>query len=90
MKSRYNKPNSSTFLFFQEAHPQFPENISEELRDFLLRCFARVSSSRPTAEQLLDHPWINPDADTDLDGSKRKRRYRGVRGFEFAKTDLVV
>lgn len=56
----------------QEPHPPFPENISPSLRDFLTLCFARNPSNRPSAMQLLQHPWVTGDvADTGI----RKRRF---------------
>eukprot|EP00026_Physarum_polycephalum_P000629 Phypoly_transcript_00630.p1 GENE.Phypoly_transcript_00630~~Phypoly_transcript_00630.p1 ORF type:complete len:1367 (+),score=377.41 Phypoly_transcript_00630:213-4313(+) len=61
------------YRMVEEAHPKLPENISEELRDFLLQCFTRSSATRPSAEQLRNHPWINPEAKPDLDGFTRPR-----------------
>lgn len=31
---------------------------SEQLHDFLLQCFAKDASSRPTALECLKHPWL--------------------------------
>lgn len=38
--------------------PKIPENLSEEGKDFLMRCFERTVHKRWTAEELLDHPFI--------------------------------
>jgi len=35
-----------------------PEQISDLGQDFLLRCFERDPSVRPTAFELLEDPWI--------------------------------
>jgi len=38
--------------------PAFPEDISEEAKDFLQRCFVRDPSQRPDATTLLTHPFV--------------------------------
>lgn len=35
-----------------------PEQMSDLGQDFLLRCFERDPSIRPTALELLEDPWI--------------------------------
>jgi serine/threonine protein kinase len=39
--------------------PMFSDCISPEARDFLILCFERDQSKRPTAMQLLLHPWLS-------------------------------
>ncbi|KAJ3340481.1 Suppressor of Sensor Kinase (SLN1) [Gonapodya sp. JEL0774] len=41
-------------------HPPLPDptQISEDGADFLRICFTRPAKHRPTATQLLDHPWV--------------------------------
>ena len=41
-----------------DDHPPLPENISEHLADFLSKCFVKDSTKRPSASELLSHPWI--------------------------------
>ncbi|XP_017246766.1 uncharacterized protein LOC108218363 [Daucus carota subsp. sativus] len=38
--------------------PRVPEYISIEARDFILKCLQVNPSSRPTAAQLLNHPFV--------------------------------
>ncbi|XP_057969425.1 mitogen-activated protein kinase kinase kinase 20-like [Malania oleifera] len=38
--------------------PKVPNSLSIEAWDFLKRCFARKPRFRPTAEQLLNHPFV--------------------------------
>eukprot|EP01016_Furgasonia_blochmanni_P026755 TRINITY_DN28339_c0_g1_i1.p1 TRINITY_DN28339_c0_g1~~TRINITY_DN28339_c0_g1_i1.p1 ORF type:complete len:241 (-),score=39.49 TRINITY_DN28339_c0_g1_i1:63-728(-) len=38
--------------------PLLPTNISEELRDFILRCLRRDPTERWTASELLQHPFL--------------------------------
>ena len=41
-----------------DPHPPLPANVSPGCRDFLLKCFVKDFSKRPTATQLLGHEWI--------------------------------
>ncbi|WVZ60678.1 hypothetical protein U9M48_010666 [Paspalum notatum var. saurae] len=38
--------------------PQIPDNLSAEGKDFLRYCFKRNPAERPTANKLLEHPFI--------------------------------
>jgi serine/threonine protein kinase len=38
--------------------PPLPDDISDELADFFKCCFAREPADRPSASELLDHPWV--------------------------------
>jgi len=46
------KIGSSTY------EPEIPDKLSDEGKDFLLQCFRRDPRSRPTATQLMDHPFV--------------------------------
>lgn len=46
------------FAMVNDPHPPLPPNISPELKHFLQACFVRDINRRPTASQLLEHPWI--------------------------------
>ncbi|KAJ1674589.1 Suppressor of Sensor Kinase (SLN1), partial [Spiromyces aspiralis] len=48
--------------------PPLPTNgdLSDIGMDFLKKCFTRPASLRPTAEELLKHPWLN-NATRDLE-----------------------
>ncbi|XP_073125745.1 mitogen-activated protein kinase kinase kinase 20-like [Henckelia pumila] len=41
--------------------PAVPENLSEEGKDFLGKCFVKNPNQRWTAEMLLDHPFVCDD-----------------------------
>ncbi|MDP2436719.1 MAG: protein kinase, partial [archaeon] len=41
-----------------EDRPPLPDDISSELEQFFLACFEKDPRKRPTASNLLDHPWI--------------------------------
>ncbi|KAI3693633.1 hypothetical protein L1987_76581 [Smallanthus sonchifolius] len=38
--------------------PIIPDDLSDECKDFILQCLQRAPSHRPTATQLLDHPFV--------------------------------
>lgn len=42
-----------------------PDNISENLKDFLRKCFADSPNDRPTAEELLQHPFLVQEVKND-------------------------
>ena len=50
-------PEGAIYHIAQEQ-PSIPPGISPLLNDFLGACFARDPADRPTAAQLLQHPWI--------------------------------
>lgn len=38
--------------------PAIPENLSEEGKDFIRQCLQREPAKRPTAVELLQHPFV--------------------------------
>ncbi|KAG8659179.1 hypothetical protein MANES_02G020500v8 [Manihot esculenta] len=38
--------------------PAFPDNLSDDGKDFVRQCLQRNPSHRPTAAQLLEHPFV--------------------------------
>ncbi|KAJ4759345.1 mitogen-activated protein kinase kinase kinase 3 [Rhynchospora pubera] len=42
--------------------PAIPENLSEEGKDFIMQCLQRDPTKRPTAAELLQHPFIKAAA----------------------------
>lgn len=38
--------------------PTIPEHLSNEGKDFIMKCLQRDPLHRPTAAQLLDHPFV--------------------------------
>ncbi|KAI9250813.1 hypothetical protein EDC94DRAFT_622508 [Helicostylum pulchrum] len=42
--------------------PPIPEYLPEDVKNFLNLCFTINPEDRPTAEQLLTHPFVQPDA----------------------------
>ena len=38
--------------------PDVPDSLSSDARDFILKCLQVNPSDRPTAGELLDHPFV--------------------------------
>lgn len=51
-------PMQALFRIVQDQYPPLPEDISDELRQFLRDCFTKDPSERPSAQQLLNHRWF--------------------------------
>ncbi|TKW30162.1 hypothetical protein SEVIR_2G016900v4 [Setaria viridis] len=49
--------------------PPIPENLSLEGKEFLQCCFKRNPAERPTASELLDHPFIRNSSHYNKHGS---------------------
>jgi len=46
------------FKIGMSARPELPVDISKEAEDFLLKTFELDHTKRPSAAELLEHPWI--------------------------------
>jgi serine/threonine protein kinase len=46
------------YKMVQDEHPPLPPNLSKEMVSFLKACFIKDYKKRPTAEELLNHEWI--------------------------------
>ncbi|GAB2266544.1 hypothetical protein Dimus_001546 [Dionaea muscipula] len=44
-----------------KSHPPIPEHLSAEAKDFLLKCLQKEPNLRPTALDLLQHPFVIAD-----------------------------
>lgn len=53
---------SAMFRIVEDEIPPLPPNASPELNAMLRRCFRKLPSERPTAEELFDDPWLRKHA----------------------------
>jgi len=44
--------------------PEIPDHLSSEAKNFIQLCLQRDPSARPTAQRLLDHPFIRDQSAT--------------------------
>lgn len=46
---------------FYKQHPEIPEELSQQAKKFIKRCFVVDVDQRATAAQLLEDPFLSPD-----------------------------
>lgn len=46
------------FMIGRGKPPPVPDSLSRDARDFILKCIRVNPNDRPTAAQLLDHPFV--------------------------------
>lgn len=61
-----HKPESNIFALLirigvGEELPEIPEQLSEEGKDFLAKCFVKDPRKRWTADMLLNHPFVSEE-----------------------------
>eukprot|EP00899_Mesostigma_viride_P002866 jgi/Mesvir1/12580/Mv10329-RA.1 len=57
--SQFQSQLSALFhIASSSAPPDIPDFLSKDARDFVLQCLQRQPSLRPTASQLLEHPFM--------------------------------
>ena len=49
---------SALYRIVQDEYPPFPTNISNNLKDFLMKCFQKEPFFRKNAQDLLQHLWL--------------------------------
>lgn len=49
---------AAMFKVFKSEVPSIPDTLSAEGKDFIAQCLHRNPAERPTASQLLDHPFV--------------------------------
>ncbi|KAL0365850.1 UNVERIFIED_CONTAM: Mitogen-activated protein kinase kinase kinase [Sesamum radiatum] len=49
---------AALFRIGKGERPLIPDSLSSDARDFVLKCLQVDPSLRPTAAQLMDHPFV--------------------------------
>lgn len=49
---------SAMFRIVEDEYPPLPENISQDMKDFLLCCFQKDPDQRSSSKELQQHEWI--------------------------------
>ncbi|KAL0847626.1 hypothetical protein Bca101_020872 [Brassica carinata] len=62
-----------------EELPKVPEELSEEGKDFLTKCFVKDPERRWTAEMLLNHPFVAVDCEDYDDDDQRDELFVKVK-----------
>ncbi|KAL2506776.1 Mitogen-activated protein kinase kinase kinase 3 [Abeliophyllum distichum] len=55
---QYQEVAALFYIGTTKSHPPIPEHLSAEAKDFLLKCLQKEPDLRPTASDLLKHPFV--------------------------------
>ncbi|KAM3378175.1 mitogen-activated protein kinase kinase kinase ANP1 [Capsicum galapagoense] len=63
---QYQEVAALFYIGTTKAHPPIPEHVSVEAKDFLLKCLQKEPELRPSASELLQHPFVTGEAQLSL------------------------
>ncbi|XP_021674011.2 mitogen-activated protein kinase kinase kinase NPK1 isoform X2 [Hevea brasiliensis] len=55
---QYQEVAALFYIGSTKSHPEIPEHLSAETKDFLLKCLQKEPNMRPDASKLLQHPFV--------------------------------
>ncbi|XP_022861803.1 mitogen-activated protein kinase kinase kinase NPK1-like isoform X1 [Olea europaea var. sylvestris] len=55
---QYQEVAAIFYIGTTKSHPPIPEHLSADAKDFLLKCLQKEPDLRPTASDLLKHPFV--------------------------------
>ncbi|VVA90565.1 unnamed protein product [Arabis nemorensis] len=55
---QYKEVAAIFFIGTTKSHPPIPDTLSSDAKDFLLKCLQEEPNLRPTASELLKHPFV--------------------------------
>ncbi|OAY76157.1 Mitogen-activated protein kinase kinase kinase NPK1, partial [Ananas comosus] len=64
-----------------KSHPPIPEHLSLEAKDFLLKCLQEEPSLRPTASDLLQHPFVTGEIEDPHQSSHAMKKLLELWGL---------
>ncbi|CAN1176367.1 Mitogen-activated protein kinase kinase kinase 20 [Linum perenne] len=70
------KEEGEVIMAIQNGHPEIPDWLTEEVKDFLKRCFVRDPNQRFSAKSLLRHPFITGGVKEEVITSNGNRDLR--------------
>lgn len=59
---QYQEVAALFYIGTTKSHPPIPEHLSVEAKDFLLQCLQKEPVLRPTACELLQHPFVSGES----------------------------
>lgn len=72
---------SATFSILNDDMPVIPDNITSNLKDFLMKCFVKDPKKRATINDLLKHTWITmPSKKSYKNFIKQKKEIPSIFG----------
>ena len=84
----------STELSFQDP---FWDKISKNAKDFIATALKRTQGERPSADELLSHPWMEQasratelDSDTQLDIANNLKVFKNATTFQSGILSLLA
>ncbi|KAK7307348.1 hypothetical protein VNO77_40322 [Canavalia gladiata] len=80
-------------LAFLKEAPKIPDELNEDCKDFLSKCFLKDPTQRWTAEMLLNHPFLDPMHDIHSDNQRiptLSSSYKLMVEVDYAFFKLVV
>ncbi|GLT57755.1 hypothetical protein SLA2020_307050 [Shorea laevis] len=79
--------HQALFKIMRGQPPPVPDSLSNDARDFILRCLQVNPNNRPTAAQLLDHSFVRRSLSTSV-GSALLIMADGIESFFCKKIGL--
>ena len=60
--SKYKNPLAAMYhVVSSDSLPELPVHLSKDAEDFLVSCFERDPTSRPSVSKLMKHPFLQRD-----------------------------
>ncbi|XP_051127662.1 mitogen-activated protein kinase kinase kinase NPK1-like isoform X2 [Andrographis paniculata] len=58
---QYQEVAALFYVGTTKSHPPIPDHLSDKAKDFLLKCLQKEPDLRPTASDLLKHPFVTQE-----------------------------
>lgn len=75
-------------LVFKKEIPEIPSELSDLAKDFLAKCF-QTTENRPTAKDLLNHPFLKMKPGLSREGSTNQTGEKFENGIRFSKSPYI-